>query len=145
MKEECGDRRCAKHGSISIRGNVFTGKVVSAKPQKTVVVKREITHYVPKYERYKKISSKIAAHNPECISAKEGDIVRIGETRKLSKTKSFVIMEIVGHKDEEKKEEGFEEAKKVKEQEEEKKKAEKEGTGEKESEEGIEEIGDETQ
>ena len=78
-----------------IRGNVFEGKVTSAKASKTVTVERILTHYIPKYERYLKIRSKIKAHNPTSINAKEGDLVRIGETRKISKTKSFVVMEIL--------------------------------------------------
>lgn len=103
MKEEkqsveCNDKRCPVHGSISVRGTVFTGAVVSAKPDKTVVVKRTIVQYVPKFERYKKTKSKIYAHNPACINAKENDIVKVGETRRLSKTKSFVVMEIIGKK-----------------------------------------------
>jgi small subunit ribosomal protein S17 len=77
-----------------IRGDIFVGKVVSAKANKTVSVEREITHYVRKYERYKKVKSKISAHNPGNI-AKEGDMVRIGETRKISKTKSFAVMEVL--------------------------------------------------
>jgi small subunit ribosomal protein S17 len=32
-------------------------------------------------------------HNPECIHAKEGDMVTVMETRKISKMKSFVIIE----------------------------------------------------
>jgi small subunit ribosomal protein S17 len=82
-----------------IRGNIFIGKVVSAKANKTVTVEREITHYVRKYERYKKVKSKIKAHNPE-NKAREGDTVRIGETRKISKTKAFVVIEIIGRRGE---------------------------------------------
>jgi len=78
-----------------IRGNIYFGKVVSAKANKTVTVEREITQYLPKYERYKKSKSKVHAHNPNNM-AKEGDLVKIGETRRISKTKSFVVMEIVG-------------------------------------------------
>ena len=78
-----------------IRGNIFYGKVVSAKANKTVTVEREITQYLPKYERYKKSKSKVHAHNPNSI-AKEGDLVKIGETRRISKTKSFIVMEIMG-------------------------------------------------
>ena len=79
----------------AIRGNIFEGVVVSAKANKTVTVERELTQYLQKYERYKKIKSKIAAHNPTSINAKEGDKVRIGETRKISKTKNFIVMEIL--------------------------------------------------
>lgn len=77
-----------------IRGNIFYGKVTSAKADKTVTVKRELTRYLPKYERYKKSESSIHAHNPNNM-AKEGDIVKVGETRRISKTKSFIVMEVI--------------------------------------------------
>ncbi len=38
------------------------------------------------------------AHNPPCINAKEGNIVMIGETRRLSKTKSFAVIEKLSEK-----------------------------------------------
>ncbi|MBI4210132.1 MAG: 30S ribosomal protein S17 [Candidatus Diapherotrites archaeon] len=79
----------------SVRGAVFSGIVVSAKAPKTVTVQRILTKYIRKYERYKKTKSKVKAHNPEQINAREGDTVMIGETRKLSKTKNFVVMEII--------------------------------------------------
>jgi len=84
-----------KEKVFAIRGNVFEGKVVSAKANKTVTVERELVQYIPKYERYKKIRSRVKAHNPESINAKEGDHVRIGETRRISKTKSFIVMEVL--------------------------------------------------
>ncbi|MDO8627236.1 MAG: 30S ribosomal protein S17 [Candidatus Diapherotrites archaeon] len=96
-KTNCTDDKCAVHGHIKVRGNVYSGLVVSAKPSKTIKIERHFTKYVAKYERYKKIKSGLMAHNPECISAKEGDFVKIGETRKLSKTKNFVVLEILGH------------------------------------------------
>lgn len=77
---------------VSIRGNLFEGIIVSTKTPKTVTIKREIVQYNPKYERYQKKTSKIKAHLPEHISVKEGDVVIIGETRKLSKTKSFIVI-----------------------------------------------------
>jgi small subunit ribosomal protein S17 len=48
-----------------------------------------------KYARYLKTRSKVSAHNPECISAKKGDKVLIGETRPLSKTKHFVVLKVL--------------------------------------------------
>jgi len=93
---ECSDSKCPIHGRLSVRGGLLTGQVVSAKPGKTVIVERSIVRYVPKYERYRKSKSRIYAHNPDCIGAKEGDIVKVGETRKLSKTKSFVVLEVTG-------------------------------------------------
>jgi small subunit ribosomal protein S17 len=80
-----------------VRGNELVGKVVSAKTPKMVTIEREIVVYVSKFERYKKSKSKVHAHNPEWINAKEGDIVKIGETRKISKTKNFIVTQIVGH------------------------------------------------
>lgn len=97
---ECNDPRCPVHGSLKVRGNVFVGEVVSAKSPKTVKVQRVLFRYVPKYERYRKIKSKVTAHAPACFNVSEGDRVRIGETRKLSKTKAFVVMQIVTRKEE---------------------------------------------
>jgi len=90
---ECNDPKCAKHGNVKVHGNVFTGRVISAKADKTIVVERNTVRYIPKYERYRKVRSRIPAHNPPCIDAKDNDMVKIGETRKLSKTKSFVVLE----------------------------------------------------
>ena len=92
---DCNDNRCPNHGKIKVRGNVFDGVVVSTKPSKTVTVERKLVKYLPKFERYKKTKSRLYAHNPECINAKEGDTVRVGETRKLSKTKNFVVMQVL--------------------------------------------------
>ena len=89
------DAENAKKIHYPIRGNIFEGIVVSAKANKTITMKREITHYISKYERYKKVFSKIKAHVPEGIIVKEGDKVRIGETRKISKTKNFIVMEVI--------------------------------------------------
>ena len=38
----------------------------------------------------------IKVHNPPCINASEGDLVKIYETRPLSKTVHFVVVEVVG-------------------------------------------------
>ncbi len=94
-KNECSDKKCAWHGTLSVRGNILQGKVVSAKALKTAIVKREFLHYLKKYERFERRHSKIAAYNPECMSAKEGDIVTVAECRPLSKIKNFVIIEKV--------------------------------------------------
>jgi small subunit ribosomal protein S17 len=81
-----------------IRGNIFEGIVVSAKANKTITVERVLTHYISKYERYKKVKSRVKAHVPEGIEVKEGDKVKIGETRRISKTKNFILMEITSEK-----------------------------------------------
>ena len=82
--------------NLSVRGGIFVGKVTSAKAPLTVTVEKEIVRYVAKFERYKKDRAILKAHNPVEIGAAEGDIVRVGETRKISKTKSFILMEVLG-------------------------------------------------
>lgn len=94
-EEECDDPNCPFHGTLAVRGRVLEGEVVSAKMDKTVVVEREHAEKIPKYERYEKRSSGILAHNPPCIDAQQGDKVKVGECRKLSKQKAFVVLEKV--------------------------------------------------
>ena len=89
----CEDKHCAFHGGLKLRGREFIGNVTKAAAQKTVVVKWQRLFYVPKYQRYEKRMSKISAHNPACINAKVGDKVRLIETRPISKTKNFVVVE----------------------------------------------------
>ncbi len=92
---ECNDKKCPIHGSVKVRGQAVKGRVVSAKPDNTVTVERTLVEFVPKFERYKKRRSRVHAHNPECIKAKEGDVVLLGETRRLSKTKSFAVLKVL--------------------------------------------------
>ena len=93
--ELCNSEKCPWHGHLKIRGRIFTGKVVSCKPSNTVIVSLNYYKYVPKYERYERRKTKIESHNPKCIDAKEGDIVKIGECRPVSKSKRFVVFEKV--------------------------------------------------
>jgi len=89
----CEDDNCPFHGKLPVRGKVIEGIVVSAKAQKTVIVEKQYFHLLPKYERYERRHTRIAAYNPECVDAKEGERVKIAECRPLSKTKSFVVVE----------------------------------------------------
>ncbi len=70
------------------------GKVVSDKMQKTVVVSltRQVPH--PLYKKYFKKTTKFVAHD-EKNDAKTGDTVRIMETRPLSKTKRWRVVEVL--------------------------------------------------
>jgi len=76
-----------------VRGQEFTGTVESTKMEKSATVRWEYTQEVPKYERKERRNTKITAHVPEDIQVEEGDKVRVGETRPISKTKSHVILE----------------------------------------------------
>ena len=72
----------------------LTGRVVSDKMDKTitVLIERRVKH--PIYGKYVKRSTKLHAHDAtnQCHI---GDVVRIGETRPLSKTKRWEVVEIV--------------------------------------------------
>ena len=92
-KRTCDDRNCPFHGTLKVRGRVLEGTVISAKMDKTVIVKRDYLFYVPKFKRYERRRSHIPAHNPPCLNAKEGDVVKIAECRPISKTVSFVVVE----------------------------------------------------
>ncbi|MBR8830356.1 MAG: 30S ribosomal protein S17 [Chroococcopsis gigantea SAG 12.99] len=70
------------------------GVVVSNKMQKTVVVAVENRAPHPKYGKIIVSTRKFKAHDEE-NSAKEGDRVRIRETRPLSKTKRWELAEIL--------------------------------------------------
>jgi small subunit ribosomal protein S17 len=89
----CSDDNCPFHGELAVRGQLIEGRVASTAMEKTVVVEREYDVYVPKYDRYMKRRSRVAAHAPPCFDLQEGDTVRIAETRPLSKTKSHVVVE----------------------------------------------------
>ncbi|MBN1861948.1 MAG: 30S ribosomal protein S17 [Candidatus Thermoplasmatota archaeon] len=91
----CTDEFCPFHGTLSVRGQVLMGTVVSTKRQNTVSVKREFMHFVKKYERYEKRTSIYHAHCPPCMNLTAGDTVRIAECRPLSKTVTFVTIEKV--------------------------------------------------
>ena len=70
------------------------GQVVSTKMQKTIVVRVEIRKPHPKYKRVIKLNRKFYAHD-EHNSARVGDVVRIRETRPLSKLKRWSLETII--------------------------------------------------
>ena len=84
-----------KMAHIKLHGKEFVGVVISDKAAKTVTVEWERRRLIPKYERYERRYSRVYAHNPITINAKLGDKVRIKETRPLSKTKHFVVVEVL--------------------------------------------------
>ncbi|MEH7300511.1 MULTISPECIES: 30S ribosomal protein S17 [Neobacillus] len=73
---------------------VYTGRVVSDKMDKTVTVLVETYKKHPLYGKRVKYSKKLKAHD-EQNQAKTGDVVRIMETRPLSATKRFRLVEVV--------------------------------------------------
>ena len=71
-----------------------TGVVVSNKMNKTIVVgiERQVKH--PVYGKFIKKTSRILAHD-EIETAHEGDMVRVVETRPLSKRKRWRLVEVI--------------------------------------------------
>ena len=80
------DKKCPFTGMISIRGRILTGKVVSTKMHRTIVIRREYLHFIPKYARYEKRHTNLAAHVSPAFRVEEGDTVTVGQCRPLSKT-----------------------------------------------------------
>lgn len=76
------------------RTRVVTGKVVSNKMDKTITVllERRVKH--PVYGKYITRSSKIHAHD-ENNQCNMGDTVTVAETRPISKSKSWKLLEVV--------------------------------------------------
>ena len=73
---------------------VYQGRVVSDKMDKTITVAIETYKNHPVYGKRVKYTKKFKAHD-ENNEAKQGDIVRIMETRPTSATKRFHLVEIV--------------------------------------------------
>jgi small subunit ribosomal protein S17 len=86
--------------NAKVRGNrkERVGEVVSDAQNKTIVVlvTRRTAH--PLYKKVIKTKKKYAAHD-ENNEAKVGDMVRIGETRPLSKNKRWRLLEIISRAD----------------------------------------------
>jgi len=73
---------------------VLVGKVVSDKTDKTITVLVETYKKNNLYGKRVKYSKKYAAHD-EANTAKVGDTVKIVETRPLSRTKHYRLVEVV--------------------------------------------------
>jgi small subunit ribosomal protein S17 len=76
------------------RRQMKVGRVVSDKMDKTVIVAVEYTRAHRLYKKPMKRTSKFAAHD-ERNECHIGDVVRIEETRPLSKTKRWIVREVV--------------------------------------------------
>lgn len=73
---------------------ILTGTVVSASGDKTISVSVESYRKHRLYGKRVKQTKKFAAHD-EANLAKVGDVVKVMETRPLSKTKRFRLLEVV--------------------------------------------------
>jgi len=99
MKEKKQTEKAEKKmkNLVATRGQTFKGEV-TAKFPKRITIEFERTIYIPKYERYMKKKTRIHARLPEHMVDKVhvGDIVRVKETRPLSKIIHFIVIEKLG-------------------------------------------------
>jgi len=82
------------NGSLAIRGKLFEGIVINAKAKGTVVIQKESPIYFTKFKRFGRSKNKIHAHIPSNLTVQEGDLVIAAECRQISKSVSFVIVEV---------------------------------------------------
>lgn len=91
------DKKCPFTGDVSIRGRILTGKVVSTKMARTIIIRRDYLHYISKYsvlkassglvwcsdmclaDRYEKRHKNLAAHVSPAFRVETGDTVTVGE------------------------------------------------------------------
>ena len=78
---------------INNNGKTFIGHVVSDKMANTIVISLEYTSRHPKYQKIVTKHKKIYSDNN--LSAKTGDVVKVRETRPISKLKRFTAVEII--------------------------------------------------
>ncbi|MDD5177748.1 MAG: 30S ribosomal protein S17 [Candidatus Nanoarchaeia archaeon] len=94
-KKECNDKHCPFHNPVSIRGRILVGKVIKINVHKTITIEIPRLNYLYKYERYEKRLSRLKVHKPDCIDIKLGDMVKVVESKPISKTKNFIVIEVL--------------------------------------------------
>ena len=82
------------NGSLTIRGKLFEGIVINAKAKGTVVIQKESPVYFKKFKRFGRSKNKIHAHVPSNLNVQKGDYVVAAECRPISKSVSFVVVEV---------------------------------------------------
>mgnify|MGYP003998901521 FL=1 len=93
--KECTDAKCPFHGQISVKKELFKGKVVKKDINGSATIEWFRPYFVPKYERYEVRRSRMRVHNPQCVDAQIGQEVTVALSRPLSKTKIHIILGIV--------------------------------------------------
>ena len=91
---DLNDKKNPFNGSLAIRGKIFEGKVIKSKAKNTVVIEKDTPIYFTKFKRYGRSKSKIHAHVPTNLDVQEGNQVIAAECRPLSKSVSFVVIEV---------------------------------------------------
>ncbi|WUR02443.1 ribosomal protein uS17 [Vairimorpha necatrix] len=89
------DKKCPFTGDVKVTGKIFEGVVYKMKADKTIVVRINRLVYNKKYRRYGRRHTNVSTHMSPCFEGliHVGDTVICGETRRLSKTKSSVVLD----------------------------------------------------
>ena len=87
------DKKCPfTSATVSIRGRILTGVVVSNKMKRTIIIRREYLHFIPKYNRYEKRHRNVAAHISPCfVGVEAGDTVTVGQCRQVYNIDIFIV------------------------------------------------------
>jgi small subunit ribosomal protein S17 len=102
-RAKAAERRAAKpapeplapvHAPVEGTRRVRQGVVVSDKAEKTITVRIDIARRHRRYEKIVRSSSTVHAHD-ENNDANEGDVVRVIESRPLSRTKRWALVDVV--------------------------------------------------
>jgi small subunit ribosomal protein S17 len=95
-RERRGERRSGTAAAERAPGKrkIRLGTVVSSRSAKTITVRIERARRDPGYEKVVRRSNTVHAHD-ERDEASEGDVVRVVETRPMSRTKRWRLLEIV--------------------------------------------------
>jgi small subunit ribosomal protein S17 len=82
------------HAPVAGARRVRQGIVVSDKAEKTITVRIDVARRHPRYEKIVRSSSTLHAHD-ENNDAHEGDVVRVVESRPLSRTKRWTLVDVL--------------------------------------------------
>lgn len=73
----------------------MTGVVKSTKMNRTIIIRRDYLHFIPKYRRYEKRHKNLAVHCSPAFRVEVGDQVTVGQCRPLSKTVRFNVLRVL--------------------------------------------------
>ncbi len=93
-ERKCDEKNCPFCGNLAIRGRLFEGKVTGNKAKQTITLQKDAPVYYNKFKRYARGKSSIHAHVPSCIDVDLGDTVLAAECRPISKSVSYVVVEV---------------------------------------------------
>lgn len=94
-KKTCTDTKCPYHGKISVKRELFRGRIIKKDAHHSATIEWNRPYYLPKYERYEMRRSRLRVHNPPCLDAQIGQEVVVARTRPLSKTKNHAVVKII--------------------------------------------------